>query len=132
LVVRGAPTTRQARRVETLKPAVRNSTGGRFCAGFTAFSYDLLEHVLVESEVSDEGFQPAVLVFEQAQAADFGDAHTSVLLLPAVEGLLGDAGLTADFQDGCAALDLPQSVSDLLVSELGFFISPPGFWRAEF
>jgi hypothetical protein len=37
--------------------------------------------VLVQSEVSDESLEAAILVFELAQAADFGDAQFRLKLL---------------------------------------------------
>ena len=54
---------------------------------------DLLKHVLVQSEVSDQGLELLVFFFELFEAAQFSDAHAGELAFPAVKGLFGDANL---------------------------------------
>jgi hypothetical protein len=74
--------------VLTAKAVVRNGTSLRIRAGLRLLSYDLLKHLLVEREVGDELFELAVLLLELAHLAQLAHAHTGVLGLPSVEGLL--------------------------------------------
>jgi hypothetical protein len=70
------------------------------------FSEDLLQHVLIEGEISHKLLEFAILLFPLAQSPQLGDAHTSELAFPAVERLLADAELAAHLGYHCPGLDL--------------------------
>ncbi len=50
------------------------------------FSQGLRQHVLVEREVRDEPFQPAVFFLQLTEAPQLTHAQVGVLLFPGVEG----------------------------------------------
>jgi hypothetical protein len=82
-------------------------------------------HLLVEGEVGDNLFDPAIFVLELAHAPELGDPQAGIALLPGVEGRLTDAELAADLRGRRALLGLAQGLRDLLLR--GFFIAilPP-------
>jgi len=85
----------------------------RFRAGFRTFFEHVLQHLLVQRQIGDQPLELLVLVLEFFEPAQLGDAHSPVLLLPAVEGLLGDLKLTADLSYWGAGLSLSEGISDL-------------------
>jgi hypothetical protein len=72
-------------------------------------------------------FELAVLVFELAQPSQFNNTHTAKSALPAVKGLLGDAGLTNQFLDRHSGFGLAQDMRDLLFSEAASLHPDPPF-----
>lgn len=61
--------------------------------------------MFIQSQISDELLQARVLLFQLLEATQFGYAHPFELSFPSVEGLLANAGLTADLGDRPARLD---------------------------
>jgi len=77
------------------------------------FFQDVLEHRLVQTQVCNQTLQIAVLLLENLQPADLGNAETTELILPPVERLLRDLNLPADLLHRRATFDLPQSTRNL-------------------
>jgi len=75
----------------------------------------VLQHRLVQRQVGDQPLELGVLFLQLLQSPDLDDAHPGELLLPPVEGRLGDAELAADLLDCRAALGLSQREGDLLI-----------------
>jgi len=86
-------------------------------AAFRLFFEDLLEHVLVQTQIGHQALELAVLLHKLPKAGQLGDPHPGELTLPPVEGLLGDPRPAAYLQSGNAALSLPERRHDLLVRE---------------
>lgn len=74
--------------------------------------------MLVQGQVGNQLLELPVLIPQLAQLPDLRRAEAAVLLLPAVERLLGDLELAADLDDRRAGLDLPQGHGDLFLGEL--------------
>ena len=94
-----------------------HSASARRCVGLRLFSECLGQHVLVEGEIGDPLFQPAILILHLPQPAELTDTQVGVFLFPEVERRLADAELARDVTSGRAALGLPDGVGDLLLGE---------------
>ncbi len=70
----------------------------------TSRGLHLLQHVLVQRQISYQLLELGVLFFELAQAPQFRYAHAAILLLPAVEGLFADTMFPAHFNSRFAGL----------------------------
>ena len=64
-----------------------------------------------------QSFELGVLRLEQLQPVEFGDAQALVPSPPVVEGLFGDAVLTADIEVVASRFGLAQDLDDLLLGE---------------
>lgn len=73
--------------------------------------------MLVEREIGHQPFQPTVLFFELLETAQITHPQVVVLLLPWIEGLLGDSELATEVADRGAGLGLPEGIDDLLFGE---------------
>lgn len=60
----------------------------------------LLQHRLLQREVSDELLELATLLLKLLKAAQLSDAKAGELPFPCVEGLLADADLPAHLDNG--------------------------------
>ncbi len=74
--------------------------------------------MLVEREVGDEPFQPAVFFFELTESAQLAHAQVGLLLSPGIKGGVADAELAAEIPDRGAGLGLVNRVDDLFFREL--------------
>lgn len=82
------------------------------------FSQGLRQHVLVEREVGDEPFQPAVFFLQLPETSQLAHTQMRVLLLPGVERGVTHPELPAKVADGGAGVDLSDRVHDLFLREL--------------
>src|SRR5215212_3247811 len=82
------------------------------------FSEHLLQHVLVEGQVSHQRFQFLVLVFQLSQPGQLRDPHARYPPLPLIQGLFCDAHLATYFRDGRTTFCLPHGVEHLLRREV--------------
>lgn len=73
--------------------------------------------MLVEREVRHQPFQSAVFFLQLPEPAECTHAEVGILLLPGIEGLLGDAELPTDIPERGARLGLAESLGDLLFRE---------------
>src|SRR5262244_659148 len=67
----------------------------------------VLQHLLVERQVSHDLLQLAVLLLELTQSLHLRRHQPAVLLTPIVVGRLADPRLATDLTDCCAFLALP-------------------------
>src|SRR5262249_42719099 len=81
------------------------------------FSDEILQRLVVQREICDQAFQPAILMLELPQPAGLVDLEATVLGLPAVERLLADALPSAELGGLPARLGLFQDPDDLLFRE---------------
>jgi hypothetical protein len=79
-----------------------------------------LGDMFIQAEVGNQLFKFEIFFFELSQFAQFGGAHTGEFLVPAIEGLFGDAEFAADFEHRSASLNLSKSDGDLCFGEFGF------------
>jgi hypothetical protein len=56
-------------------------------------------------------------LFQLPQPPEFAHAQMGILLLPRIEGGLGNPVLSAEIADRSAGLSLPEGIDDLLLSE---------------
>ena len=82
---------------------------------------DILQHRLVQAQISDQLLQPGVLGFELLEPPQLAYAQTAILLLPVVKRGLRDAELAADLLDPGARLGLAQRKGNLLFGVLRSF-----------
>src|SRR5262249_24841914 len=75
------------------------------------------QRLVVQSEICDQTFQPGILMLELPQPAGLVDLEATVLGLPAVERLLGEAVPPAELGGLPARLGLFQDSDDLLFRE---------------
>jgi hypothetical protein len=99
----------------------------RCLTGFRIFWDDVLQHDLVERQIGHEAFELGVFVAELLQLAGLTGLEIAVLLLPAIEALLGNADLSTEIPDGHPLGGLLQHGGDLLDGEsLPLHGTPPG------
>lgn len=115
----------QARRALTRYAPISSCAIARRRPGLTPFLQHLLEHLLVEGQIGDDLFEPAIFVLELAYPPELGDAHPRIALFPGVEGGLTDPELAADLGRGDALLGLAQGLGDLLFGEPGLLHRDP-------
>jgi hypothetical protein len=122
---RGCPSTRQARRSDTPNASRRCRASRRRWAAVTTFFGRLLEQFLVQGQLGDEALEPGVLGLQLLEALGIVLLGAAVLVAPAVQGQLADAGILADLGNaeplGQFGLSLAQLGDDLLSS-----VSLPG------
>src|SRR2546425_1333060 len=82
------------------------------------FSQGLRQHMLVEREVSDEPFEPAIFFLHLPEAPQLAHAEVRVLLLPGVEGGVTHPELSAEVADRGAAFSLADRVDNLFLGKL--------------
>jgi hypothetical protein len=107
IVVRGKPLIRQARNSEIWYPSLAQLTHNLRSTVLRTFFLRLLQDVLVQGQVRHQLLELLVLGPQLAQLPDLRRAQAPVLLLPAVERLLGDLELAADLGHRRAGLGLP-------------------------
>ncbi len=73
--------------------------------------------MLVEREVRDEPFEPAIFFFHLPEPPQLAHAEVRVLLLPGVEGRVTHPELPAEVADRGAAFGLADGIDDLLFRE---------------
>src|SRR5262249_2412498 len=78
----------------------------------------VLQHLLVERQVSYDLLQFAILFLELTQSLHLRRHETTVLLAPIVVRGLADPGFAADLTDRCAFLALAQNEGDLRLAKL--------------
>lgn len=71
--------------------------------------------MLVEREVSDEPFEPAIFFFHLSEAPQIAHAEVGILLFPGVERGVTHSELPAEVADGGARFGLTDCVHDLLL-----------------
>jgi hypothetical protein len=109
--------SRQARRSVTPRPR-RKATASLRSAKITIFCEQLPEGVNLQVALGEEPLESGVLLLEASLPSQFGDSHAAVAASPAVEGVHGDAVVTAELADGLLAdLGLPEDVDDLRLAE---------------
>jgi len=74
--------------------------------GVHTFSQGLREYVLVEREVGDQPFQPAVFFLQPPEEAQLAHAHVDVHLFPRIERGVTPPELPAEFADRGAGVCL--------------------------
>jgi hypothetical protein len=81
-------------------------TISRFLRGLKAFFYHILQHLLVQAQVSDQLFELGIFLLKLAKSPQFRDAQNTELLLPAEEGRLRNPHLPIDLLDTGAGFGL--------------------------
>ena len=82
------------------------------------FCEQLPEGVNLQVALGQEPLESGVLLLEASLSPQFGDSHAPVAASPAVEGVHGDAVVTAELADGLFTdLGLPEDVDDLRLAE---------------
>ena len=74
--------------------------------------------MLVEREVSDEPFEPAIFFFHLPEAPQLAHAEVRVLLLPGLERGVTHPELPTEVADRDAAFSLADRVDNLFLGEL--------------
>jgi hypothetical protein len=72
------------------------------------FSEDILEHLFVQAEISDQLFQLPVFILLDLQSSNLSTAHAEIFLFPAAKRLFEDTHFPADLDDGSPFLSMPQ------------------------
>lgn len=96
----------------------------------TTYFYDVLKHIAIEREISDERLEARVFFPELAQLADFWRTETSEALLPSVKGCFGDSELSCYFSDRGADLGLSKSGRICSSEQRDFRTSGPPSFRS--
>ena len=73
--------------------------------------------MLVEREVRDESFEPAIFFFHLSEAPQLAHAEVRVLFLPGVESGVTHPELSAEAADRGAAFSLADRIDDLFFRE---------------
>src|SRR5581483_237141 len=81
---------------------------------------DILEHAIVEREVSDDLLEPPILIFKVFETASFVDIQAAILGFPAVVSLLANAVRAASIGNLLTCLNALEDVDDLFFGELRF------------
>src|SRR5215210_1471184 len=106
-----APTARSAPAPTAPLPAARRAS--------CVFSEKVFQDLVVEGLLSDQPFEPSVLVFQNFQPRRLASFQPAILLLPARASLLADAVLAAERRRCCPRFVLLQDADDLLLGEPG-------------
>ena len=99
---RHCPSTRHARRSETVSTWQTCPTAWRRRVGLRSFPGRFLQDRDVQSLVGDQPLQPLVFQIELFQATGLIDFHAAVFAAPAVVGLFADTQLTGSLADRLA------------------------------
>jgi hypothetical protein len=109
--------SRQARRSEIPRPR-RKATASLRSAKVTIFCEQIPECVNLQVALGHEPLESGVLLLDVTLPPQFGDSHAAVAASPAVQGVHGDAVVTAELADvRFAAVSLPEDVDDLRLAE---------------
>ena len=84
------------------------------------FQY-LLQHLLVQTQVSHQLLHPQIFTLQLPQTPQFGHAQTGEFLLPVIKSGFRNAHLSADFPVAGAGFGLFQSKRNLFFGLAGLF-----------
>jgi hypothetical protein len=85
------------------------------------FCQNLLQHVLVETEIRHQLLELGVFLSELPQLSDIADTHPGISLLPVVKCSLVDSHLMAQSCHALSLFMLLERVDDLLRCVVAFF-----------
>ena len=77
----------------------------------------LLQHLLVQTQISHQFLQPLIFILQLPQTPQLGHAQTGKFLLPVVKSGLRNPHFSANFPDAGAGFSLFENDDDLAVSK---------------